>query len=151
MSLISTIGDELKGAMKSGDTEKRDTLRLLQSALKNAAIEARKEASAFTDAEVQSVVKKLVKQRQDSIEQYTAGNRMDLAEKEKKEVEILSPYLPQTLSREATRALVEKVLGEQGGATAKDMGKIMGLVMKEAGGQADGTLVREIVQERLSS
>lgn len=149
MSLVTQIGDELKAAMKSGETVKRDTLRFLQSALKNVAIEKRKPATEFTDAEVQEVVKRLVKQRKDSIEQYKTGGREDLVAKEEAELAFLTPYLPTTLSPEATEALIEKVLASLGEVTAKDMGRVMGAVMKESAGQADGQLVREVVAKRL--
>lgn len=150
MSLVTQIADDLKAAMKSGDVVRRDTLRFLQSALKNAAIDARKEATALSDAEVQAVVKKLVKQRKDSIEQYTRGARQDLADKEQAELNLLSTYLPTALSSEATAALVDEALQKLGPVTLKDMGRIMGAVMQAAGGQADGTLVRDIVTKRLS-
>lgn len=151
MSLITHINEELKDAMKTGATEKRDTLRFLQSALKNVAIEKRKPVAEFTDAEVQEVVKRLVKQRKDSIEQYKAGGRADLVAKEESELAFLSPYLPTTLSQEATEAMVDRILSDLGTVTAKDMGKIMGAVMKESAGQADGNLVREIVAKRLAA
>lgn len=149
MSLVTTINDELKAAMKAGEAEKRDTLRFLQSALKNVAIEKRKPVTEFTDAEVQEVVKRLVKQRKDSIAQYQAGGRADLVAKEESELAIITPYLPATLSPEATEALVEQVIASLGTVTVKDMGRVMGAVMKESAGQADGQLVREIVAKHL--
>lgn len=149
MSLVTTINDELKAAMKAGEAEKRDTLRFLQSALKNVAIEKRKPITEFTDAEVQEVVKRLVKQRKDSIAQYQAGGRADLVAKEESELAIITPYLPATLSPEATEALVEQVIASLGTVTTKDMGRVMGAVMKESAGQADGQLVREIVMKHL--
>lgn len=149
MSLIATINEELKNAMKAGDTVKRDTLRFLQSALKNVAIEKRKPVTEFTDAEVQEVAKRLVKQRKDSIEQYKAGGRQDLVEKEEAELVFITPFLPTTLSAEATAVLVDRVLASLGSVTTKDMGRIMGAVMKESAGQADGALVRTIVAKRL--
>lgn len=149
MSLVTTINDELKAAMKAGEVEKRDTLRFLQSALKNVAIEKRKPITEFTDAEVQEVVKRLVKQRKDSIAQYQAGGRADLVAKEESELAIITPYLPATLSPEATEVLVEQVIASLGTVTTKDMGRVMGAVMKESAGQADGQLVREIVMKHL--
>lgn len=149
MSLVTTISDELKAAMKAGDTVKRDTLRFVQSALKNVAIEKRKPAAELTDAEVQEVMKRIVKQRKDSIEQYKAGNREDLVAKEEAELVFIIPYLPTVLSAEATAALVDRVLSTLGDVTAKDMGKVMGAVMKESAGQADGQLVRSLVAQRL--
>ncbi|MEP7162760.1 MAG: GatB/YqeY domain-containing protein [Candidatus Moraniibacteriota bacterium] len=149
MSLISQISEELKTAMKSGDTLKRDTLRMLQSAVKNVAIENRKEAMTMTDAEVQDVVKRLVKQRKDSVLQYRAGGREELAAKEESEIALLSAYLPEMLSEEQTATLVDKILAELGEVTPKDMGRVMGVVMKKAEGKADGGIVRSIVASRL--
>lgn len=149
MSLITQISDELKAAMKAGETVKRDTLRFLQSAVKNAAIEARKPVTEFTDTEVQDVVKRLVKQRKDSIEQYRAAGREDLVEKEAVELALIEGYLPEQLSREAVQAIVERVLADMPGVTGKDMGRVMGAVMKETAGQADGNLVKELVMAKL--
>jgi len=149
MSLITQISDELKAAMKAGEVVKRDTLRFLQSALKNAAIEARKPVTDFTDVEVEAVAKRLVKQRKDSIEQYQAAGRADLVEKEQAELVFIEDYLPAQLSHEAVEAAVEKVLTGMPDATAKDMGRVMGAVMKETGGAADGNLVRTLVAAKL--
>lgn len=150
MSLILHINEALKVAMKAGEIEKRDTLRLLQSALKNVGIEKRKLVTEFTDTEVQEVVKRLVKQRRDSIEQYRAGGREDLVAQEEAEIVLLSPYLPTALSSEATAALVDRVMAALGPVTSKDMGRVMGAVMKESQGQVDGALVRSLVGERLT-
>ncbi len=150
MSLITEISDELKTAMKAGETVKRDTLRFLQSAVKNAAIEKRKPVAEFTDGEVQDVVKRLVKQRKDSIEQYRAAKREDLVEKEAAELALIEGYLPAQLSRDAVEAIVARVLAGLPDATAKDMGRVMGAVMKETAGQADGAVVRELVMAKLT-
>lgn len=150
MALVTQIGDELKAAMKSGDAKKRDTLRLLQSALKNVAIEKRKPLADFTDAEVEGVVKRLVKQRKDSIEQYQAGGRADLVSQEEAELALLAPYLPATLSVEATEALVDQVIATLGTVTTKDMGRVMGAVIQQSAGAADGAVVRDIVAKRLA-
>ena len=149
MSLINQISDELKTAMKAGEVTKRDTLRFVQSALKNAAIEARKPVTEFTDHEVQDVVKRLVKQRKDSIEQYRAAGREDLVEKEAAELALIEIYLPAQLSREAVEAIVDRVFAGMPGVTAKDMGRVMGAVMKETDGAADGNFVREVVLAKL--
>lgn len=149
MSLVSTIGEELKVAMKSGNAFKRDTLRFLQSILKNTAIEFRKPVSELSDTEVQSVVKRLVKQRKDSIEQYQAVGRQDLVQKEKAELSLIETYLPTALSREEIEKLVDETIAELPGVTAKDMGRVMGVVMKKTAGAADGNLVREIVSAKL--
>ncbi len=149
MSLITQISDELKVAMKAGETLKRDTLRFLQSTVKNAAIEARKPVTELTDNEVQDVVKRLVKQRKDSITQYQAAGRVDLVERETAELALIEVYLPEQLSREAVAEIVEHVLATMPGVTTKDMGRVMGAVMKETAGRADGAVVRELVSAKL--
>ncbi|MGB3072989.1 MAG: GatB/YqeY domain-containing protein [Candidatus Moraniibacteriota bacterium] len=149
MSLITQIGEELKTAMKAGEVLKRDTLRFLQSAVKNAAIEARIPVTELSDAQVQDVVKRLVKQRKDSIEQYRAAGRVDLVEKEAAELALIQIYLPAQLSREAIGVIVDRVLAGMPGVTGKDMGRVMGAVMKETAGQADGGVVRELVSAKL--
>lgn len=149
MGLITTLGDQLKEAMKSGDTDRRDTLRLLQSALKNTAIDSRKPVAELSDEEVQSVIRRLVKQRKDSAEQYRAGNREDLALSEEKEIAILSVFLPAEMAAGDLRALVTEVLSDSEGASRKDMGRIMGAVMKKVAGRASGDVVRNVVTELL--
>jgi uncharacterized protein len=150
MGLYETIGTHLKEAMKSGDNMKRDTLRLLQSAVKNAAIEKRKSPTEFSDEEMQDVVRRLVKQHKDSIEQYRAGNRSDLVEKEEAELNVLSAYLPQAMAEEELRSLVEAALKESGITAKSQMGQAMGIVMKKAAGRADGNDVRRIAEGLLS-
>lgn len=148
--LYETIGNHLKEAMKQGDTLRRDTLRMLQSAIKNVAIEKRKAPAEFSDGEVEEVVRRLVKQRKDSIEQYTAGGRTDLAEKERAELDLLSAYLPQAMPEEELRTLVAAALGEAGISTKAQMGQAMGIVMKKVAGRASGDDVRKIVESVLS-
>jgi uncharacterized protein YqeY len=158
MSLYETIGAHLKEAMKSGNTTARDTLRLLQSAVKNAAIEKRKSPSELSDGEVEDVIRRLVKQYKDSIEQYRAGSRLDLVEKEEAELSVLSVYLPQAMTDTELRSLVEAALKEAGITAKSQMGQAMGIVMKKAAslaesrraGRADGNDVRRIVDTILS-
>jgi uncharacterized protein YqeY len=149
MPLITQISDELKVAMKAGEVLKRDTLRFLQSALKNVAIEMRKPVTELSDDEVQSVVKRLVKQRKDSIEQYQVAGRTALVEKESAELALIVRYLPTPLSNKAVEEIVERVLNTLPGATIKDMGRVMGAVMKETAGRAEGELVRQLVSTKL--
>jgi uncharacterized protein YqeY len=149
MSLYETILTHLKSAMKSGDNMKRDTLRLLQSAVKNIAIEKRKTPQEFSDSEVQDVIRRLVKQHKDSIEQYRAGNRFDLVEKEEAELNVLSAYLPQAMSEGELQSLVQAALKEAGVTSKSQMGQAMGIVMKKAAGRADGDAVRRIVESFL--
>lgn len=149
MSLKEQIISELKESLKSGDSLKRDTLRFLSSAIKNVEIEKKKKEEGLDDQETLEVIKRAIKQRKDSIEQYEKGGRGDLAEKEKKELEILSVYLPAQMDEEKIREEIKKVISETGADSQKDFGKVMGMAMKKLNGQAEGDLVKKIVQEEL--
>jgi uncharacterized protein len=150
MSLKEKIQSDLKDAMKSGDTLRRDTLRLLDSAIKNTEIEkrsaSRRSETGLTDEEILEVIARSVKQRQDSVRQFIDGGRPDLADKEKGELAIITPYLPAQLSQDEIRVAVKETIAA---AETSDMGKIMGQVMAKLKGKADGTVVRSIVQEEL--
>jgi uncharacterized protein len=149
MTLIDKIRADLKDSMKSGDSFKRDVLRYLDSAIKNVEIEKNKRENGLNDEEVIEVISRSIKQRRDSISQYEKGNRTDLAEKEKKELEILSAYMPQQLGEDKIREIVKNAINEMGSSLPSDMGKIMGLVMRQTKGLADGNIVRKIVEEEL--
>jgi len=135
--------------MKAGDTLKRDTLRMLESMIKNAEIEKMKKEEGLTDAEVIEVMSRAVKQRRDSVEQFEKGNRADLADKEKKEIEIISAYLPEQLGEEKVREIVKEVIAQTGASSKADMGRVMGQAMGRLKGQADGNAVKKIVEELL--
>lgn len=147
--LKQKIIDDLKAAMKAGDTARRDTLRMLDSMIKNTEIEKRKREEGLSDVEVQEVAARAIKQRKDAIAQYETGGRPELAEKEKAEIEILSAYVPEQLSADETRVKVREVIIEVGAAGKADMGKVMGAAMSRLKGQADGALVKKIVEEEL--
>jgi hypothetical protein len=149
--LKEQILSDLKNSLKSGDNFKRDVLRLLSSAIKNTEIEKMKKEEGLNDQEIIDVVKKAVKQRKDSIEQYEKGGRNDLAEKEKKEIEVMSVYLPAQIDEEKVREIIKEVIAQTGAITAKDFGKVMGMAMKKVQGQADGDTVKKIVEEELKS
>ena len=150
MGLYQVLGDDLKQAMKAGDVFKRDTLRLLQSAIKNVAIDKRVAPTELSDTEVEEVIKKLVKQRKDSIAQYSAGHREDLAAKEQEELTFLATYLPAAMGEAELQALVAAALQEAGFTTKDKMGQAMGAVMKKVAGRAPGDDVRRIVEALLS-
>ncbi|MBP6929399.1 MAG: GatB/YqeY domain-containing protein [Candidatus Moranbacteria bacterium] len=150
MGLYQTLGDDLKQAMKAGETFRRDTLRLLQSAVKNVAIDKRVAPAELSDTDVEDVIKRLVKQRKDSITQYRAGNREDLAEKEEEELTLLSVYLPEAMGEAELGALVADALKEAGLTTRDKMGQAMGVVMKKVAGRASGDDVRRVVESLLS-
>lgn len=149
MLLKEKINSDLKEALKAGNAEKRDTLRFIVSAIKNAEIEKIKKEEGLNDEEVIEVVSRQIKQRKDSVEQYEKGNRLDLAEKENKEIEILLKYLPEQLSEEEIRKEVKKTI-LQIGASSANFGKIMGEAMRNLKGKADGNAVKKILQEELS-
>ena len=151
MTLKEKVASDLKEAMKSGDNLRRDTLRLIDSAIKNTEIEKKKRETGLSDEEVLEVFARAVKQRQDSIRQFEDGGRQDLADSEKKELEILMPYLPAQLSNEEIEKNVKEVISQTGANGLGDLGKIMGMAMSKMKGQADGTLVREIAKKILEN
>lgn len=149
MTLYETLGNDLKEAMKAGDAFKRDTLRLAQSALKNTALDKRKEVAALTDEEVTEVLKRLVKQRKDSVTQYEAGGRADLAKTEQEEIEVITQYLPAEMDDASLKAAVRAALSEAGLTEKKDMGRAMGVAMGAAKGAASGDRVKAVVESIL--
>ena len=149
MTLKEKITTDLKEAMKTGQAKRRDTLRLLDSAIKNVEIEKQKRETGLTDEEVLEVIARAVKQRQDSIRQFEDGGRADLAENEKQELEILMPYLPAQLSQEEIVEIAKTVIAEAGAKSVADLGKVMGQIMAKVKGKADGNVVREIAKKIL--
>jgi uncharacterized protein len=150
MSLKQKINDDLKQAMKMGDTYKRDTLRMLDSMIKNVEIEKKKREDGLNDEEVLEVVTRAVKQRKDSIEQYKSGGREDLVSKEQEEIEILSGYMPEQLGEEKIREAVKEIIAEVGASSKSEIGKVMGKAMVKLKGQADGNVVKKIAEEELN-
>jgi len=147
MTLNEKITEDMKGAMKAQDASLLSTLRLVVSALQNQQIALGHEPS---DTEALATLEKQAKQRRDSIEQYKAGNREDLASKEAAELVVIEAYLPQKLDAGALSALVDTAIAETGAATLADMGRVMAIVMERAGGAADGKQVSDMVKEKLS-
>ena len=128
------ISDDLKAAMKAGDKQRVGTLRLINAAIQSAEIEAKK---PIDDAAVLAVMTKMVKQRRDSIEQYTNGGRPDLAAVEQAEIAIIEAYLPKQMDDSAVAAAVAAAIAETGAASVKDMGKVMGVLKAKYAGQMD--------------
>lgn len=147
--LEEKIFNDYRQAMKSKDALRSSALSFLRSQMMNAAIEKRKKN--LDDAEVIAVIKKQVKQRQDSIEQFKKGNRLDLVEKETGELEILQSYLPAQMSEEEINKVIDEVVVQIGAAGIKDMGKVMKEALARIGGQADGKVVSDLVKARLSA
>ncbi len=137
---------DLKEAMKAGNAEKVGLLRMLNSALKNKAIEKGKDATLTEDDEMQVLLRE-AKKRKESVEAFMTGGRADLADKEKAELAIIEEYLPKQMSREEAAALVDKILA--GVADKSNTGLVMKAVMAEMKGKADGKMVSELVKEKL--
>lgn len=148
--LLEKIESDFKQALSQKDEIKVSTLRMLRSALKNMEIELRPKKKELTDEVVLEVISREVKRRKESIEAFEKGNRLDLAEKEKKELEILSSYLPEQLSDDKIKEIVQVKIAEVGASGPQDFGKVMGLVAKETKGKAEGSKVAGIVKEELN-
>ena len=146
--LRAQLRGDLKTAMRARETVRRDTIRMLEAAIKNAEIEKRGELDEST---VQSIIQKQVRQREDSIEQFEKGDRQDLADKERAEIEVLTAYLPAQMDRDAIAEAARAVIERTGASGPGDKGKVMGPLMGELRGQADGRLVNEVVGELLGA
>jgi len=150
MTIQEKIREQIKDAMRSKDEIKLTVLRGLMSAFTNENVaKKRKPDVALSDEEVLEVISRAAKQRKDSIEQFEKGGRNDLAEAEKKELSIIEEYLPEQMSDEVLREIVIKKKEEMGITDKSGMGQLMGVVMREAKGQADGNRVKQIVEEIL--
>ena len=148
--LHEQIEGDLKAALKSGDKERAGVLRFLISSIKNYQIEIKaKNEPYLKDDEIIAVVRRQVKQRKDSIAEYQKGGREDLAEKEEKELTILEKYLPAGISEEKIREIVKAKISELGITDKSGFGKLMGAVMQELKGEADGDAVKKVVEEEL--
>tara|TARA_A100001388_G_scaffold93351_1_gene67661 strand:+ start:205 stop:648 length:444 start_codon:yes stop_codon:yes gene_type:complete len=146
LSTLNQINSDLKAAMLSKDNLTRDTLRMLISEIKRYEIDNRVEAD---DSVVLATLKKMIKQRKDSIEQFEKGGRSDLSKIEKDELLILNKYMPEMMSEEAIDELVTKTISEVGATGPQDMGKVMGHLKGSIGDSADMGLVSKIVKEKL--
>ncbi len=147
MSLRDRINDDMKAAMKARDAARLGAIRLLTSALKQREVDER---IAITDDIVLAVIEKMLKQRKDSITQYTAGNRPDLVAKEEFEVGVLQAYMPTPLSDAELASILDAVIAEVGATSAKDMGKVMNALRPKVAGRADMGKLSSVVKARLS-
>ena len=146
-TLTETIRTDMTSAMKEQAKERLSVLRMLQSSIKNEQINIGHELS---DEEAMTVIRKAVKQRQDSIEQYAKGNRPELAEKERAEMEILKTYLPPELTDEEVESGIREIVASTGAQSKKDMGKVMKEAAARYKGRVDGKKVQEIVSRLLT-
>jgi hypothetical protein len=147
MSLKDRISEDMKSAMRARDTARLSALRLLLAALKQVEVDERK---VLTDAEVVAVIEKMLKQRRDSIQQYEAAQRQDLADAEKFEVTVLKTYMPEALSEEQLQAAVAKAVADSGAKGPQDMGKVMAVLKPALAGRADMGKVSARVKARLT-
>ena len=149
MTLPQRIDSDLKDAMRAKDANKLAVLRMLKSAMKYSAIEKAGAEGELSDAESVQVIRKQVKQRQDSIESFEKGGRPELAAKEKEELAILNEYLPQGLSAEELSAAVRETITELGATSKAQMGAVMKALQAKLAGRADGKALSQEVQRQL--
>jgi len=145
--LKEKLQQEMKDALKSGNSKKRTLLGMVLSAVKNKEIEKKGE---LAEEDVIGVISSEIKKRKDAIEQYEKGGRPELAEGEKKEAEMLMVYMPEQMSEEAVRNEIKKTITETGAKDVKEIGKVIGAVMAKIKGKAEGQVVSRIVKEELS-
>jgi hypothetical protein len=148
VELREKIMADVKSAMVSKDTVKLNTLRFLQSAIKNKEIELRPTPISLED--VMGVIRKIVKQRKESIEQFQTAGRTDLVEQESAELKVMESYLPAQMSKEQIEAIVTEVIAALGAKTIKEMGSVMKEAQARTAGLADGKLMSEIIKSKLS-
>ncbi len=150
MLIQDQIDSDIKDAMRAKAADKLSVLRLLKSALKNASIEKGGADAKLDDPEAMAVIRKQVKQRQDSIEGFEKGGRPELAAKEKAEMEILNTYLPKAMSESDLKALVAESIAETGATSKAQMGVVMKVATSKAAGRVDGKTLSQAVQSALS-
>ena len=148
MSVREQIQEDLKAAMRSGDTRTRDTLRMLLAAIKQVEIDDQVE---LDEAGVLQVVARQAKQRRESIKDAETAGRPDMVVEEQRELEICESYLPKMMSVDEIRPLAEHVIGELGATSMKDMGRVMGILMPQLQGKADGSQVSAVVRSLLQN
>jgi uncharacterized protein len=149
MSLQSQVDNDIKDAMRARETVRLNALRLLKSAMKNAAIEKGGAETTLDDAEASAVIRKQIKQRHDAIEGFEKGDRPELAAAERAEIEVLSAYLPAALSTDEVTALAREAIAEAGATSKQQMGAVMKIATAKAAGRVDGKTLSQAVQKLL--
>lgn len=149
-TFAENVMDDLKIAMKAKDSVALTSLRALKTALTNAAIESGNKDNVIEQADALAIVRKQIKQRNDSIEQFENAGRSELAEKEKAEIVVLEKYLPAAMSSEEVSAIVATAVAETGASSRADMGKVMGIVQSKTAGRVDGKTLSKEVMKHLS-
>ena len=147
MSLKQRLTDDMKAAMKAGEKERLGTIRLMNAAIKQKEVDERIEVD---DTQVLAILEKMMKQRKDSVSQYEAANREDLAVIERTEMAIIEQYLPAKLGEAEVLAVIDAVIAEVGASGPADMGKVMGAVKPKLAGQADMGEVSKLIKQRLA-
>ena len=137
------LRSDLRDAMRAKDAPRRNTIRMVEAAIKNAEIDKR--GKELAESDILAILQRQVKQRRESIEQFEKGGRDDLADKERVEIAIIEQYLPTQLSRDEVEARARAVIEQVGASGPGDRGKVMGLLMRELRGEADGSLVNAVV------
>ncbi|EOH81107.1 GatB/YqeY domain-containing protein [Enterococcus malodoratus] len=148
MSLLTTLNEDMKQAMRAKDKETLQVIRMLKASIQNEQI---KKGQDLNDEEELTVLSREMKQRRDSLTEFEKADRTDLAEKVKKEIVIVENYLPAQLSEEEIRAIVQEAVTSTGATSPKEFGKVMGAVMPKVKGKADGNQVNAIVKELLNN
>ena len=147
MSLKQRLTDDMKAAMKAGEKERLGTIRLMNAAIKQKEVDERIEVD---DTQVLAILERMMKQRKDSVSQFEAANREDLAVIERAEMAIIEQYLPAKLGEAAVLAVIDAVIAEVGASGPADMGKVMGAVKPKLAGQADMGEVSKLIKQRLA-
>jgi len=148
MGIQQKLMDDMKAAMKSGDTLRRETIRGIRAQMKNMEID---QGRPLTEEEEIRVLISAAKKRKEAIEQFRAGNREDRAAEEEQELRIIQAYLPEQMSEEALEKLIDQTISEVQATSIKDMGKVMGKIMPQVSGRADGKVVQKMVQQKLTA
>jgi uncharacterized protein YqeY len=147
MTLKETLSEDMKSAMRAKDSEKLATIRLINAAIKQREVDERIELG---DDQVLAVIEKMIKQRKDSITQFEAGGRQDLADKEKSEITVLAAYMPAQMSEAEVQAEVAAAVSQAGASGPQDMGKVMAVLKPKLAGRADMTAVSALVKAALT-
>ncbi len=148
MALAQDIQKDFITARKSKDEDAVKVLTMVHSAIRNKEIEQKSE---LKEDEILTILNKEIKQRKDSIEQYTKGGRKELADSEQKEIDLLQKYLPEQMSEEEVGKIIDSAISDTGATSMADIGKVMGKIMPQVKGKADGSLVQKLVQQKLTN
>ena len=148
MSLKTQLTDDMKTAMKGGDKDRLGVIRLINAGIKQREVDER---IMLDDAQVLSVLEKMLKQRRDSVSQFEAAGRTDLADKEKFEIGVIQHYMPAQMTAEEVDSAIAAAIAESGAASPKDMGKVMGIVKPKVAGRTDMGKLSELVKAKLSA